>query len=305
VTRDPQGPFVSHQRPLLRQQRTGLDTPGRRCPELASGTLVSLQALLERFRYGSEVGHLLGLRPSVDGAAGSDAAARRARRGRVPRRLHSGPEVLCGCDREVTPIPEGGGIDVQQLAQCFRRPAWTLCDRAGRRTCAPRGRASHRRSSVVQAPSQVSLAGSEPRQGPGRLRPAVRVHVRVQGRVTGRSGPGAAPASRRSPQHQSRAGGRGGLELVAVPRPLAQQVEQPVLDGHQPSSGANGLAACAPYCVWPGVGADARQDGERRTCQRRCRRSAAEAACHPHIPWTPPPGGVEEEQRKTPGSGVA
>jgi hypothetical protein len=37
---------------------------------------------------------------------------------------------------------------------------------------------------------------------------------------------------------------------------------------------------------------------------RSRKRSAACAAWYPHIPCTPPPGGVEAEQRKTPGSGV-
>ena len=30
---------------------------------------------------------------------------------------------------------------------------------------------------------------------------------------------------------------------------------------------------------------------------RNARRSSASAALWPHIPWTPPPGGVEAEQR--------
>jgi hypothetical protein len=34
------------------------------------------------------------------------------------------------------------------------------------------------------------------------------------------------------------------------------------------------------------------------------RESALEAAWNPHMPWTPPPGGVEAEQMKTFGLGV-
>src|SRR6202043_1577788 len=37
---------------------------------------------------------------------------------------------------------------------------------------------------------------------------------------------------------------------------------------------------------------------------QRARRSAARAAPRPHIPWTPPPGGVAAEQRYTPWSAV-
>ena len=42
----------------------------------------------------------------------------------------------------------------------------------------------------------------------------------------------------------------------------------------------------------------------RRSYYRPTPRSAACAAKKPQMPWTPPPGGVEAEQRYTPRSGV-
>ncbi len=34
------------------------------------------------------------------------------------------------------------------------------------------------------------------------------------------------------------------------------------------------------------------------------RRSTSRAACRPHIPWTPPPGGVDDEQMNRSRAGV-
>ncbi len=44
---------------------------------------------------------------------------------------------------------------------------------------------------------------------------------------------------------------------------------------------------------------------EHAPAQRKTPRSAARAANQPHMPCTPPPGGVEDEHRKIRGSGVA
>jgi hypothetical protein len=41
-----------------------------------------------------------------------------------------------------------------------------------------------------------------------------------------------------------------------------------------------------------------------RTASRSMRRRTARAAWKPHMPCTPPPGGVDEEQRKKRGFGV-
>jgi hypothetical protein len=46
------------------------------------------------------------------------------------------------------------------------------------------------------------------------------------------------------------------------------------------------------------------RDGRGRSRQRS-RRSARRAACRPHMPCTPPPGGVDDEHRYRPRTGVA
>jgi hypothetical protein len=46
------------------------------------------------------------------------------------------------------------------------------------------------------------------------------------------------------------------------------------------------------------------REGQSAVAQRSVCSSAASAACIPHMPWTPPPGGVDEEQRYSRGFGV-
>ncbi len=97
-------------------------------------------------------------------------------------------------------------------------------------------------------------------------------------------------------------------DLRARHHSILQDVHRAHSIPHRPKSPQS--MACSGTGLDPRlhVVGNGREDGHRGPHrpggQRSTPRSAERAARHPQIPCTPPPGGVDDEQMKRPGSGV-
>ena len=96
---------------------------------------------------------------------------------------------------------------------------------------------------------------------------------------------------------------RQAIELLRRKLGLGVEVRKRLAMAHQED--AHGVLGHGAEIGGRGGGRSGEQQGKDHGRNLSRFERAACAACQPHMPWTPPPGGVEDEHRYRPGIGVA